>query len=179
MIKINLLPHKVRKEVKRKYLYLFLFILLINLLISGGIFFKNEWDIANYKKKIDNTKKEITSLDKIHKEYLALQNEMKELEKKLAVIDKIKEGKAFAARILFDLSSVTKENIWLKNFKKNEDKFEIIGHSMEGESISGFMETIAKIPYVKDVELVKVEDTVEERVVVKKFTLKGIMSYEN
>lgn len=73
MIKINLLPRKARKSVFKYDLYILIFVVLVNFLVIGGIYYKNTSDIANYKKLIENTKKEIASLDRIYKEYMSLE----------------------------------------------------------------------------------------------------------
>jgi Tfp pilus assembly protein PilN len=173
MIKINLLPDRARKDFLRVDLYLFFFVLLITLAIFGGIYYTNENEIANYNKRIDSTKKEIASLQNIYKEYLTMDQQKKEIQRRIKAIDSIKEGRALSARVLFDLTSLITDNVWLKTFKRTEDKFEMDGRSLENESISNLIETLSRIPYLKNVELRNVEDTVEEGVAVKKFVISG------
>ena len=59
MIKINLLPDRARKDFLKIDLYLFFFGLLIALTVFGAIYYTNENDIANYKNRIDSTKKRL------------------------------------------------------------------------------------------------------------------------
>jgi type IV pilus assembly protein PilN len=176
MIKINLLPQKTRKPIHRFQLYGFLFIFVLNLSILGGIYYNNVRGITHYQASIESAKKEIASLDKIYKEYLQIEKEKKEIDRRIKVIEGLKEGRALAARTLHDFSSVIKERVWVKAFKKNNDVFEIEGRSMENESISDFIETISAIPYLKNVELKKVEDSTEDGLVVKKFLVQGNIS---
>ena len=173
MIKINLLPKKPAKKMILYDLYLFLFVVILNLAIVGGIYYKNEKNIAEYKKVIGNAKAEIASLENIYREYLNLEKEKQEIEKRIKAINDVKEGRALAARTLYDLTSVIKENVWLKSFKKDEDRFELEGRAMENESIADFVENLSKIPYMRNVELINVEDIAEEGIVVKKFLVRG------
>jgi hypothetical protein len=66
-----------------------------------------------------------------------------------------------------------KDSVWLKTFKKTEDKFEMEGRSLENESISNLIETLSGAPYLKNIELRNVEDAVEEGVAVKRFVITG------
>ncbi len=176
MIKINLLPQKTRKPIHRFQLYGFLFVFILNLAILAGVYYNNVRSISQYQVAIESAKREIASLDRIYKEYLQIEKEKKEIDRRIKAIEGLKEGRALAARTLYDLSSVIKERVWVKTFRKNNDVFEIEGRSMENESISDFIETISAIPYLKNVELKKVEDSTEDGLVIKKFLVQGNIS---
>jgi len=176
MIKINLLPKKPRRKSLQYDLYMLIILLVINLLVLSGLYYKNHSDIAAYNTLIENTKKEIAGLDKIYKEYLKLEREKKEISRRLQAIDKIKEGRALAARTLYDLSTIVTDNMWLKRLTKKDNKFEIEGRSLENESISDFVEKISKLSYITNVELQNVQTVNEEGLVLKKFTITGNIS---
>jgi Tfp pilus assembly protein PilN len=89
------------------------------------------------------------------------------------VIEKIKEGRAVAPRILYDLSTLTKENVWLKRVSKDETKFSLEGRSIDNESICEFVESLSKLPYMTNVELKSVEDAAEGDATVKKFIVEA------
>jgi len=176
MIKINLLPRKPRRKALQYDLYMLVILLVINLIVLGGMYYKNRSDIATYNKYIENTKKEIGNLDKIYQEYLKLEREKKEISRRLQAIEKIKEGRALAARTLYDLAVVVSDNMWLKRFTKKDNKFELEGRSLENESISDFVEKISKLSYINNVELQNVQTVTEEGLVLKKFTITGNIS---
>jgi Tfp pilus assembly protein PilN len=173
MIKINLLPRKPRKRPFKIDLFLFFLVLVINIVIAGAIYYGNTREITNYETKIENGKKEIASLDGLYKDYLRMEAEKKEISLRIKTIDSLKTGRALAARTLYDLSSVIKESVWLRTFKKDEDRFEMEGRSLENESISELMERLSKIPYMRNVELRNVEDVAEGGITVKKFVIYG------
>lgn len=176
MIRINLLPSKPKKNLFKYDLYMFFCLLLIALFAFGGTYYYNVQEISKRKNMIENTKKEIQSLDKIYKEYLAMEQEKKEIQRRIKAIDSIKEGRALAARTLYDLSGVVKDNVWIKSFKKTDNKFELEGLSLENESISDLVEAISKIPYIKNVELKSVGESAVGSVVVKSFIIFGEIS---
>jgi len=173
MIKINLLPKKVRREAFKYDLFVFCLGLAVCVVLAGGIFVKNKFDIRALKGSIATATQSIVAMTPIYKEYLSIEKQKKELSQRLQVIDNIKEGRALAARILYDIPTITKENVWLKRFKKDEGVFELEGRSLENESVSDFVEALSKITYFKNVELRNVEDVTEDGIVVKKFLVQG------
>ena len=44
--------------------------------------------------------------------------ERKEIAERIAVIDRIKEGRALAPRLLYDLSSLMTDNLWLRKVRQ-------------------------------------------------------------
>jgi Tfp pilus assembly protein PilN len=177
MIKINLLPTKKRE---RRGINLDPYILLATLVISfaliGGFFLKNAKDIEVTRNDIQSLKQQALVLEPIKKEFLALQKVKQEASNKLAIINRLKEGRAVPPRMLYDLSSLVKENLWLKKLKKDDKKLEIEGRSVDNESICDFVERLAKLPYLKDMELRSVEDVAEGGITVKKFVVDGSVS---
>jgi len=176
MIKINLLPKKPIRSAFKYDIHVFFLIIILNLLAIALIYSINARAISNLKSNIDKAKKEIASLDPIYKEYLAMEQEKKEIQRRIQAINTIKQGRALAARTLYDLTSNVKESLWLKSFKKTENKFELEGRSVENESISSFVESLSKVPYLSGVELKSVEDATEEGLVLKKFIIQGNIS---
>jgi Tfp pilus assembly protein PilN len=175
MIRINLLPKKVRKEALKSDIALFLLLLVIALVVAAGMYFNNGREISHLKADLGRTKQSVASMEKFYQEYLTLEKQKKEMSTRIALIEKIREGRALAARILYDLPSLVKESIWIKRFKKDEDRFDLEGRALENESVSDFVEKLAKIPYAKNVELKSVEDVTDEGVLVKKFLVQGNM----
>jgi Tfp pilus assembly protein PilN len=175
MIRINLLPKKVRKEALKSDIALFLLLLVIAFVVAAGMYVKNGREIAHLKTDLARTKQSIASMEKFYQEYLTLEKQKKEMSTRIALIERIKDGRALAARILYDLPSLVKESIWIKRFKKEEDRFDLEGRALENESVSDFVEKLAKIPYAKNVELKSVEDVTDEGVLVKKFLVQGNM----
>ncbi|HVN96336.1 MAG TPA: PilN domain-containing protein [Syntrophorhabdaceae bacterium] len=177
MIKINLLPFKrkrastLRKDF-RDFLLLLILACVIFFLIDRSIYS----DIENTRSNIASAKKEIQSLEPLSSEYLKMQEAKREIQKRIQTLEQLKTGRALTARSLYDLSSLIKEGVWIKTFKKTEGKFEMEGRSFVNESISEFMESLSKLPYMSNVELKNVQDVNEEGLTIKKFIITGNMS---
>jgi Tfp pilus assembly protein PilN len=174
MIKINLLPKREhRKGAHNLDLYILAAVLVLSCVLAGGIYLRNEKALRSLRADLTTARKQKESLQSEYKEYLALEQEKKEIGVRIAAVDKIGRGRAIAPRMLYDLSSLTTENLWLKRLHKDEGKFDLEGRSMDNESICGFVEHLAKLPYMKGVELKSVEDVAEAGVTVKKFIVEG------
>jgi type IV pilus assembly protein PilN len=173
MIRINLLPVSEKKPSIRMDLYIFLLLLLLGTAALGVLYYRVEGRISDLNAKIENRKREIASLDGIYREYMSMEKEKKEIQKRLNVVQMIKKGRALPARILYDLTMVTKDTVWLRSLKKTETKITIEGRATENESISDFIEQLSRLPYLKNVELLKVEEVVEEGLPVRKFLVQG------
>ncbi len=173
MIRINLLPKKIRKEVFKSDLILLAVLLAIAFVVGAVAYGNNVREISNLRRDVARTKGSIASMEKFYKEYLDLEKQKKEMSARISLIEKIQQGRALAARVVYDLPSLVKENVWLKRFKKDEGRFDLEGRALENESIADFVESLARIPYAKDVELKSVEDVNEEGMVVKKFLVQG------
>jgi type IV pilus assembly protein PilN len=173
MIKVNLLPIKTRKKSAHGDLILFVVMLVVGFGSVGAVYFKNVKDISNTRSEIARSKEAVVALQGVYKDYETIQREKKEIERRISVIDDMKAGRALAARILYDLPSIMRDNVWLKRFKKDGGLFELEGRSLENESIAEFVERLSKTPYYRNVELKNIEDVTEEGVVVKKFIVQG------
>jgi Tfp pilus assembly protein PilN len=177
MIKINLLPTKKRE---RRGTNLDPYILVASLMISfalvGGFYLKNARDIEQARKEIQSLKQQAVALEPIKREFSTLQKDKQAASNKLAVINRMKEGRAVPPRMLYDLSSLVRDNLWLRRLKKDDKKLEIEGRSIDNESICDFAERLTKLPYLKDMELKSVEDVAEGGITVKKFVIDGSVS---
>ncbi|MHB8110127.1 MAG: PilN domain-containing protein [Syntrophorhabdaceae bacterium] len=177
MIKVNLLPYqKSRKSPLKINIVTFVLFLIIGNILFWSVYFYNYRNISDLEKSVKATKTELASLQPIYQEYQKMQAAKKEIERRIKVVNQLKTGRALAARSLYDLSTTMKEGIWLKTFKKKDDKFEIEGRSLVNESISDFMENLSRMPYMKSVELKSIQDVTEEGLVIKKFIVQGKMS---
>jgi type IV pilus assembly protein PilN len=177
MIKVNLLPYKkTRTSTLKVNIVTFVLMLIIGNIFFWAFYLYNEREISDYENNIRATRQELAKLQPYYQEYQRIQAAKKEIERRIKVVNQLKAGRALAARSLFDLSTTMKEGVWLKSFKRKDTKFEIEGRSLVNESISEFMEVLANLPYMKDVELKSIQDVTEEGLVVKKFIIQGNMS---
>lgn len=177
MIKINLLPFKRRKaSAISKDIRDFIILLVLGIIGFGIYEYGLLKEIEDYKSRIQAAKQEMISLQPIYQEYVTIQNSKKEIEKRIQTLNQLRTGRALAARSLYDLTSIIKEGVWVKTFKKTENKFELEGRSFVNESISDFIESLSKMSYISNIELKNIQDVNEEGLTIKKFIITGNMS---
>ncbi len=178
MIKINLLPYKRKKSstITRDLRDLILMLLVVCAGFGVYYYYKVYTPRKELVAKIESTKKEIANLQPIQKEYNEIQAAKKEIERRIKTVNNLKTGRALAARSLYDISSIIKEGVWIKSIKKTDNKFEMEGRSFVNENISDFIESLSKMPYIKNVELKNVQDVSEEGLIIKKFIITGNIS---
>jgi Tfp pilus assembly protein PilN len=174
MIKINLLPQKsYGQERFNPDLFIFPAILVLSLALVGGVFLKNNRDAAKLRSETAALRSQAASFQGVYKEFLTMEKEKKEIAARIATIDRIKEGRAFAPRLLYDLSSLTTDNLWFKRVRKVDMKVDIEGRSIDNESICSFVEGLSRLFYMRNVELKSVEDVTETGTTVKKFVVEA------
>jgi Tfp pilus assembly protein PilN len=177
MIKINLLPFKRKRASSLSKDIRDLVLALILVCVGFGIYYyRLSNEIEEQISNIATIRKEINSLQPVAQEYKQIQEAKSEIARRIQTLDQLKSGRALAARSLYDISSMIKEGVWIKSFKKTDNKFEIDGRSFVNESISDFIESLLKMPYITNVELKNVQDVNEEGLTIKKFILTGNMS---
>ena len=177
MIKINLIPTKIRKKKEVNFeLHLLVGTLLFSFLLIGGVYVKMTKDISRLRQETAVVREQVAAIQPVLREFTSLETDKKEVSKRIDVINKIKEGRAVVPRIPYDLSSIMKENVWLKRVVKDEGHFELEGRSLDNESICEFVERLSKLPYFKGVELKSVEDVNEAEMTVKKFIVDASVS---
>lgn len=174
MIEINLIPSRIRKKKEVNFeLGLLVGTLLFTFLLIGAVYVKTSKDISKLRDEATSVRQQVAALQPALREFTSLEKEKKEVSKRIDVINKIKDGRAIAPRILYDLSSIMKENVWLKKVVKDEGKFALEGRSLDNESICEFVERLSKLPYFTNIELKSVEDVKETEMTVKKFVVEG------
>jgi Tfp pilus assembly protein PilN len=178
MIKINLLPFKRKRAstLTKDIRDLVLALIVVCIGFFGYYYLMLIPEIEEHKSNIVTIKKEIQSLQPIAQEYQQIKEAKKEIERRIQTLNQLKSGRALAARSLYDISTIIKEGVWIKTFKKTDNKFEIDGRSFVNESISDFIESLSKMPYITNVELKNVQDVNEEGLTIKKFIITGNMS---
>lgn len=178
MIKINLLPFKRKRASTLTKDVRDLVLLLILFCIGFGYYYfmMLRPEIEEQRLKIQSAKNEIASLQPIAQEYKAIQEAKNEIQRRIQTLNQLKSSRALVARSLYDISSIIKEGVWIKSFKKTDNKFEIDGRSFVNESISDFIESLSKMTYITNVELKNVQDVNEEGLTIKKFIITGNMS---
>jgi type IV pilus assembly protein PilN len=171
MIRINLLPVKAaqKKEMLRGQLIIVLLSVVIVLIGCGGVYAALQSRINSEKKKIDRIQTDISQLRRKIGEVSHFKKLQAELQGKLDVLDKLKEGKNGPVHLLDELSQSIPEKVWLDSFKESGGSVSVSGLGFSEESVAKFMQDLEASPYFQNVELKVIEQTSQGRLKLQKF----------
>ena len=156
MLRINLLPvRQLKKRAKaRSQIYSFLLILasVIALCVlvglwQGKIITSTTADIAQLTKEKESYAPQLKKLEELKKT-------KEELERKTAVIEKLKKDSSLTVRVLDEVASrVDSDRLWLDSLTQTGNALKLTGISLDNESIAQFMENLKQSEFVQGVEL--------------------------
>lgn len=156
MLKINLLPvRQLKKRAKARNQLLSIILCLICFVIMIGLvgYYQTQKvstlentiaDIEKEKKKYKPT------LDKIKK----MEATKKELERKTAVIEKLKADSSLTVRVIDEVANIVDtERMWLLSFSQQGGSLSLKGVALDNQTIAQFMDNLKLSPFVKSVDL--------------------------
>ncbi len=157
MVRINLLPVRVskKKEAGKQQLVVFAAVLLVGLL--GNYFWgaSRAGDLKTRQAKLARTRDDIAQLDRIIGEVKNIKDAQQELQKKLDVLDKLKQGRTGPVRMLDELATVTPRQLWLTKLDEKAGAMSFAGLASSIDDVSEFMSKLKQSKYFTKVELRK------------------------
>ena len=175
MIRINLLMARVsrRREGLRKEISIFVFVLVLLFLLIGLMQWVYVEQSGALQSQISERKLKLEKLLSLKKQIEKYRADIKLREKKLDIINELKENKAGPVRILDELSTHMPEKMCLRSLKKEGAKLEIEGWALDDEVIANFMTKLQGSRYFSGVELIVTERFKPEgtEINIKKFTI--------
>ena len=157
MVRINLLPVRVskKKEAGKQQLALFAVVLVAGLL--GNYFWgaSRAGDLKAREAKLARTRDDIAQLERIIGEVRNIKEAQLELQKKLDVLDKLKQGRTGPVRMLDELAIVTPRQLWLSKLEEKTGAVVFAGAAVSIDDVSEFMLKLKQSKYFTNVELKK------------------------
>jgi type IV pilus assembly protein PilN len=175
MILINLLP--VKAAQKKEKLRSQLVVLLASVLIASAgcavvyLSLVNKVEAAREENvqrqnEINQLKKKIGEVDRFKK--------MKEeLQGKLDILAKLKEGQSGPVHLLDELSGKLPEKLWINSFKSSAGAVSISGVGLNEETVAQFLRDLETSPYYMNVELQVIEQVTQGGLKLHKFDIVG------
>lgn len=157
MVRINLLPVRVskKKEAGRQQLVIFAAVLVAGLL--GNYFWgaARASDLKAREAKLARTREDIAQLERIIGEVKNIKDAQQELQKKLDVLEKLKQGRTGPVRMLDELATVTPRQLWLNKLDEKNGAMTFGGSAASIDDVSEFMTKLKTSKYFTKVELKK------------------------
>ena len=145
MIRINLLPFRAarkRENVKRQII-IYVAAVCLTLALMSVLFFQKSSQLSGLKNEESRLNQELASYQKELKEIKDLENKIKEIKSKLAVISELEKGKTGPVRLLADIAdSIPKNKLWLTSLSEKNGNLSLSGTAMDNETVSLFMKNL-------------------------------------
>ncbi len=157
MVRINLLPVRVskKKEAGRQQLVLFAVVLVAGLLANYFWAASRAGDLKTREAKLARTREDIAQLERIIGEVKNIKDAQQELQKKLDVLVKLKQGRTGPVRMLEELATVTPRQLWLSKLDEKNGAVSFSGAAVSIDDVSEFMSKLKQSKYFTKVELKK------------------------
>ncbi len=179
MIKINLLPNKRALEQKAAQLQLgavvcVLAFTFVGLWFAGHSFGK---DLESTQAKVSELQGEKRALAAEVAEIARLNKQEEELERKLALIQKLERGKKGPVRLLDDIARAGSKRVWLRSIEEKEGgRIELKGRAMANIDIADFLDKLSKSSQLRQVELGDVTQLEEDGVLLYQYDIGAVVA---
>ncbi len=157
MVRINLLPVRVskKKEAGKQQLAIVAAVLVAGLLGNWLWASSRAGDLKAREAKLARTREDIAQLERIIGEVRNIKDAQQELQKKLDVLDKLKQGRSGPVRMLDELATVTPRQLWLTKLDEKNGAMSFTGAAVSIDDVSEFMTRLKQSKFFTKVELRK------------------------
>jgi type IV pilus assembly protein PilN len=147
MIRINLLPVRQvqKREAGRQYIVLVVAMLLLALGANGYWYSWMEGKREAAQRRLDETNNRIAQLEKVIGEVTNINKRKKEVEEKLAVLDKLRKQRAGPVKLLDALSTAMPKKVWVTDFEERQGGAVLSGGAESFEDVSELMRSMNTI----------------------------------
>lgn len=144
MIKINLLPVRASKKRELGKQWLLLFALSVIAAVVGNYLWWNQEEFAlqAVKTRITKYEQDVATLNKIIGEVKNIKKEKAEMEQKLGVLKKLRDGRTGPVRVLDELTAILPQRVWLMNMEEGGGNVSFAGIGSSHEEVANFLKKL-------------------------------------
>ncbi|MGA1846843.1 PilN domain-containing protein [Deferribacter abyssi] len=173
MIRINLLPKKKKFRLQGIYLELVVFFLLILSIVVGivSVNAKLKEQQSLIKSEISRLETELRKLRKVDREVKALKKRKAELQKKIDLVVKLKEGQKEYYKILTSLEKSLPQDVWIRKLNYARGQINLEVSSLRSTSVNEFIINMYRSDIFSQVDLKIVRKNQVEGIDINSFTI--------
>ncbi len=173
MIRISLLPYRAQRWrlALLKHVVVAAVVLLAVLLLIAGVHMVTSGRLDGLTEQKSALAKENLRLRKKIGEIRNIDKLRKNVEGKLAVVDKLQVGRFRSLTALLALSAAIPENIWLKRIQDSGKGLRLSGYGESSNAVADFMRALDQAPRFSNVKLGEIRRSKVSSATVRKFSL--------
>lgn len=147
MIRINLLPVRQvqKREQGRQFLVLMVGMFILTAAANAYWYLWMDGKREAAQRRLDDTNARIAQLEKVIGEVTNLQRRKKEVEEKLAVLEKLTKQRAGPVKLLDALATAIPKKVWLISFEEKGGAAIMVGNAESFDDVSEFMRGLNNI----------------------------------
>lgn len=174
MIKINLIPYRdiQRKEKVWQQIITMVGGVLLGLIIIVVAHIQLSRMISNFEKNKEDLNAEIKDLEKKIGEIDKIKAQKGEIERKLGVIDRLNIERMKVVVLLYNIGSVIPDNVWLTELSDKGNELILNGEAISGNDVSEFMKRLQNISGFSKVTLMTMDQSQRGEQKIVKFNFK-------
>lgn len=173
MIRINLLPQAERaKKPTTVRGSIFVILGAVALVAVMALLWLNlKMQISDLNQQIEQAQAELVKYQAIEKEVAKYRADKRNLEEKLASIDRLKAGQVGPVHVLDEVSRLLPQGMWLTSLNNSASRLTLQGFAFSNFTIADFMTQLTKAPSGRftEVDLTYSEQTKIGKVPIEKF----------
>jgi type IV pilus assembly protein PilN len=124
----------------------FLGALIIGALVAGGWFWMLRGELNDIRSQVEVAQAEVKELEPIIKEVEDYKKRKADLERKIEVIEALKQSQRGPVRIMDEISRALPDLLWLRTLSVKGSTVEITGSAFNTNQVAAFLENLGKVP---------------------------------
>jgi Tfp pilus assembly protein PilN len=133
-------------------------LLLIGLVLAGGYWLVKKRELASKKEQVVARKAEADKLQHIIQEVAQYQAQKESLQKRIDLINQLKQNQKGPVRILDRISQDLPDLVWLDKMTENAGQIALNGRGLNPNAIANFVENIKGDPIFEEPQLSNVTE---------------------
>ncbi len=180
MIRINLLSSReIEAEIgRRQDVVVTVLGVGTALALCLAVFLYQVFRTTMLQREVSSLRAEIASIEGGAKEVAQLQTTIASLKQKVTVIENLSKKKVGPVRVMESLSASAPERLWVTEFKENGGNLTLNGMAIDNQTVADFMKALQATQYFKDVELVEAAQTQQDKLALKRFSVRSRLLYQ-
>ncbi|HKA32576.1 MAG TPA: PilN domain-containing protein [Candidatus Binatia bacterium] len=130
------------------------------------------------QREVSSLRAEIASIEGGAQEVAQLQKTIASLKQKVTVIENLSKKKVGPVRVMESLSASAPERLWVTEFKENGGNLTLNGMAIDNQTVADFLKALQGTQYFRDVELVEAAQTQQDKLALKKFSVRSQLLYQ-